>query len=58
MLCSWSHIGVNIRIMEKNMETTMLYRGYIGMSKKSIETTTSDRGYIGTMEKNMETSIL
>ena len=58
MLCSWSHIGVNVRIMEKNMETTMLYRGYIGMIKNSIETTTLDRGYIGIMAKNMETTLL
>ena len=39
------------------METTILYRGYIGIMEKKMETVIC-RGYMGIMEKNMETTTL
>ena len=51
--------------MEKNMETNIVYRDYIGIMEKKMETTipTSSNlamnwGYIGIVEKNMETTIV
>ena len=38
------------------METTIVYRGYIGIMEKNMETTIVYRGYIGKLEKKMETS--
>ena len=44
--------------MEKNMETTIVYWGYIGIMEKKMETTIVYWGYIGIMEKKMETTIV
>ena len=46
----WGYIG----IMEKNMETTIVYRGYIGIMDKKMETTIVYRGYVGILEKKMD----
>ena len=35
----YSYIGVYIGIMEKRMETTVIYWGYIGIMEKKMETT-------------------
>ena len=43
--------------MEKKMETTIVYRSYIGIMEEKMETTIVYRGYIGIMEK-METTIV
>ena len=40
------------------METTIVYRGYIGIMERKMETTIVYRGYIGIMEKKMETTRL
>ena len=45
-------------IMEKKMETTIVYWGYIGIMEKKMETTIVYWGYIGIMEKKMETTIV
>ena len=47
-----------IGIMEKKIETTIVYWGYIGIMEKKIETTIVYWGYIGIMEKKMETTIV
>ena len=39
-------------------ETTIVYRGNIGMMEKKLETTIVYRGNIGIMEKKMETTIV
>ena len=44
--------------METQMETTILYWGYIGIMEKKMETTILYWGYIGIIEKKMETTIL
>ena len=44
--------------MEKQMETTTVYWGYIGIMEKQMETTTVYWGCIGIMEKKMETTIV
>ena len=33
------------------METTIVYRGYMGIMEKNMETTVVYRGHIGIMEK-------
>ena len=38
------------------METTALYRGYIGIMEKKMETTVLYWGCIGIMEKKRETT--
>ena len=40
--------------MEKKMETTIVYWGYIGIMEKKMEATIVYWGYIGLMEKEME----
>ena len=47
-------------IMEKKMETTIVYWGYIGIMEKKMETTVTIVywGYMGIMEKKMETTIV
>ena len=45
-----------MRIMEKRMETTIVYWGYIGIMEKKMETTIVYWGYMGIMEKRMETT--
>ena len=42
--------------MEKKMETTTVYWGYIGTTEKTMEATIVYWVYIGIMEKKMETS--
>ena len=44
-------------IMEKKVETTIVYRDYIGIMEKAMETTIVYRDYIGIMENKMETTI-
>ena len=43
--------NINIGIMEKKMETTVEYWGYIGIMEKNMETTTVSWAYMGIMEK-------
>ena len=50
-----STVGIN---MDKKMETTIVYWGYIGIMEKKMETTIVYWGYIGIMEENMETTIV
>ena len=50
-------LGGKIDIMERNMETTIIYRGYIRIREKNMETTIIYRGHIQIMEKKMETTI-
>ena len=38
------YIGFTFGIMEKKMETTIVYWGFVGIMEKKMETT---RGYIG-----------
>ena len=40
-----------IGIIEKKLETTEVYQGYIGIIEKKMETTVVYCGYIGIMEK-------
>ena len=40
------------------METTIIYKGYIGIMEKQMETTIVYRGYIGIREKQMETTMI
>ena len=40
------------------METTIVYRGYIGRMEKTTETTIVYRGYVGIVENKMETAIV
>ena len=40
------------------METTVTYRGYIGIMENTMETPVTYRGYIGIMENKMETTIV
>ena len=47
-----------VEIMEKKMETTVLYWGYTGIMEKKMETTVFYGGYSGIMEKKMETTVL
>ena len=50
-----------IGIMEKKMETTTLYWGYmgsIGIMEKKMETTVVYWGTIGVMETKMETTVV
>ena len=54
---SHSKLGY-IGIMEKKMETTIVYWDYIGMMDKKMETTIVYWDYIGIMEKKMETTIV
>ena len=51
-LC-WGYIG----IMEKKMETTIVYWDYIGIMENKMDTTIVYWGYIGIMEKKMEATI-
>ena len=44
----WGYLGGYIGRMEKKMETTIIYRDYLGIFG----------GYIGIMEKKMETTIV
>ena len=39
------------------METTVVYRGYIGITEKKMETTIVSWGYRGIVENKMETLI-
>ena len=39
------------------METTVVYRGYIGIMEKKMETTIVSWGYRGIVENKMETLI-
>ena len=43
--------------MEKTMEATIVYWGYIGIMEKKMETPTKYWGYFGIMQKKMETTI-
>ena len=52
-IASWDYIG----IIEKKMETTMVYWDYIGIMEKEMETTMVYWGYIGIMENKMETMV-
>ena len=45
-------------VMEKKLETTIVYWGYIGVMEKKMETTIVYWGYIGVMENKMETTIV
>ena len=36
----YTYICIYIYTMEKAMETTLVYRGYIGIMEKKVETTT------------------
>ena len=47
-----------IGIMEKKMETTIVYCGYNGIMEKKMETTIVYWGYIGIMKKKMETTTM
>ena len=40
------------------METTIVYRGYIGIMENKMDTTIVYWGYTGIMEKIMETTIM
>ena len=40
------------------METTIVYRGYIGIMENKLDTTIVYWGYTGIMEKIMETTIM
>ena len=53
-------IGVifGVGIMEKKMETTIIYWGYNGIMEEKMETTIIYWGYNGIMEKKMETTKL
>ena len=44
--------------METKMETTIVYRGYVGIMENTMETTIVYRGSIGIMENTMETTIV
>ena len=44
--------------MEKKMEATRVYWGYIGIMEKKMETTMVYWGYIGLLEKKMETTMV
>ena len=44
--------------MEKTMEATIVFWGYIGIMEKTMEATIVFWGYIGIMEKKMETTIV
>ena len=44
-------------MMEKKMEATIVYWGYIGITDKKIETPIVSWCYIGMMAKKMETAI-
>ena len=48
----------NIGIIEKRMETAIVYRGNIGIIEKRMETAIVYRGNIGIIEKRMETAIV
>ena len=39
--------------MEKEMETTIVYWGYIGIMEEEMETTIAYWGYMGIMEKKI-----
>ena len=39
-------------------ETTIVYRGYIGIMEDKLETTLVNWGFIGIMENKMETTIV
>ena len=52
----WGLYRGYIGIMEKKVETTIVYWGDIGILEKKMETTIVYRGYIGIMELNMETT--
>ena len=45
-----------VGIMEKKMETTIIYWGYNGIMEEKMETTIIYWGYNGIMEKKMETT--
>ena len=51
-------VSLGFGIMEKKMETTIVYWGYIGIMEKKMETTIVYWGYIGIMENKMETTIV
>ena len=44
--------------IEKKMETTIVYWGYLRIMDKKMEATIAYWGYIGIMEKKMETTIV
>ena len=46
----------NPGITEIQMETTIVYRGYIRTMENTMETTIVCSGYIGIMENTMETT--
>ena len=37
------------------METTIVYRGYVGIMEQRMDITTEERGYVAITEKKMET---
>ena len=45
-------------IMEKKMETTIVYWGYLGIMENRMETTIVYWRYMGIMESKMETTIV
>ena len=49
-----SYIGM----IEKKMETTIVYWGYIAIMEKKMETTLVYWRYIGRMEKKIETTYM
>ena len=52
------YIGVIYGIMEKKIETTIVYWGNIGIMEKEMEATIVYWGYIGIMENKLETTIV
>ena len=42
--------------MEKNVASTGVYCGYLGIMEETAETTLEYCGYLGTMAENMETT--
>ena len=45
-------------IVEKKMEATIVYWGYMGIMEKKMEATIVYWGYMGIMEKKMEATIV
>ena len=53
----WGYMG-NYWIVQKKMETTIVYGGYIGIMEKKMETTIVYWGYMRIMGKKMEITIV
>ena len=50
-------VGVILGLMEKKMEATMVYWGYMGIMEKKMEATIVYWGYTGIMEKKIEATM-